>query len=332
MLTGSYQRHYLPYIEGMLACGRISLRDVTCYIKKVRSLMDRSLATILTIPGRFSLHHASTGHRRTHRTRIPTMTQPYPCRHTCGCTYTSTKKHDRDKHEGTGRRHRNCTTECPKHAGVTPNILVQTSDDYRTNLDTKSTTSSLRSTSRASSISRKRSREPTPDEPNKRSRDPTPDGRLPNATPKEDPEEALKHKKAERMKVIQALKIYCVLDPTRTEKSRAKTEGDVCWVDVKVGEEGARKLTKSGELKGYVFRDPVNRDTVRMYDWVSDGPANIYPTSDVKKPRHTLATRLSGKPDTQSCSRLGRSSENSLLETPRFGQRKSSGSQVLTAS
>ena len=69
---------------------------------------------------------------------------------------------------------------------------------------------------------------------------------------------------------IDTLKVLCILDPTRRERSRKDTAGHASWFDVpNLASEAVEGVLGCKALKGYVF--PVRGETgsIRIYDWVS---------------------------------------------------------------
>lgn len=72
---------------------------------------------------------------------------------------------------------------------------------------------------------------------------------------------------------IETVKILCILDPSRREKSYNATVGSASWVtltDLSLGL--VQEVLECGALAGYVFRIPGKKDAVRIYDWVSTSP------------------------------------------------------------
>jgi hypothetical protein len=249
------------------------------------------------------------------------MPSSFTCGHTCsGCTHKTPRKNDMDRHEQTTRTHQLCNEGCPRYVCLNrPTIRVLTPETMSAGLgaqpNTRSASRSQSNTPSASSTSsRKRARE---------------------RSPEEDAEEGLKRKKRERRVLIEALKICCVLDPSRAAQNYEEIEGHSCWVDAELpGEqEEVDQLIRSGELSGFVFRVPKYANQVRLYDWVSRVASQInVRLVYMEERRRILRTPASERRGILSYSRPGRSFPNSSLMRPpirRFGNSEKRGSIVF---
>ena len=209
------------------------------------------------------------------------MASKYTCEHTCGCTYASPKRSDRNKHERT--RHVLCNGACPRYDSATPTFRIHTPETVAATLKPPTASSSRkrrRSISETPSVSSTSS--------GKRSREATIDVEV----------ERVKHEKQRRAAVLGKLKVCCIFDPSRAATSYKSVDGDVCWVDVRLPGENAEvdQLLASDELRGFVLRHRKPH-TVRMYDWVSHAflTSVTRSTHAVLTPRRMSPTRLLSK-------------------------------------